>query len=102
MTIFCTLIQITLHRAQYRSNVVPHIIENPTSAAEVFYNPHQSTVARKFFRRQRRDLMKRNNLQPKPPRDVNSDATSVFSEPRPVKTKNTEQNMFGTNSKVSA
>ncbi|XP_030755587.1 adhesion G protein-coupled receptor A3 isoform X2 [Sitophilus oryzae] len=95
---------ITLHRAQYRSNVVPHIIENPTNAAEVFYNPHQSTVARKFFKRQRRDMMKRNNLQTKPPRDVNSDATSVFSEPRPLKSKtNAEQNMnmFGTNSKVN-
>ncbi|XP_019760183.2 adhesion G protein-coupled receptor A3 isoform X2 [Dendroctonus ponderosae] len=92
---------IVLHRAQYRANVVPHIIENPTSAAEVFYNPHQSTVARKFFRRQRRNMMKRNNLQPKPPRDVNSDATSVFSEPRLPKNKNTEQNMFGTNSKVN-
>ncbi|XP_076258665.1 remoulade isoform X2 [Rhynchophorus ferrugineus] len=93
---------ITLHRAQYRSNVVPHIIENPTNAAEAFYNPHQSTVARKFFRRQRRDMMKRNNLQTKPPRDVNSDATSVFSEPRPLKNKtNAEQNMFGTNSKVN-
>ncbi|XP_066141971.1 adhesion G protein-coupled receptor A3 isoform X1 [Euwallacea fornicatus] len=92
---------IALHRAHYRSNVVPHIIENPTNAAEVFYNPHQSTVARKFFRRQRRDMMKRNNLQTKPPRDVNSDATSVFSEPRPVKNKNAEQNMFGTNSKVN-
>ncbi|XP_050304221.1 adhesion G protein-coupled receptor A3 [Anthonomus grandis grandis] len=92
---------IALHRAQYRSNVVPHIIENPTSAAEVFYNPHQSTVARKFFRRQKRDMMKRNNLQTKPPRDVNSDATSVFSEPRLPKNKNAEQNMFGTNSKVN-
>ncbi|CAG9766682.1 unnamed protein product [Ceutorhynchus assimilis] len=92
---------IALHRAHYRSNLVPHIIENPTSAADVFYNPHQITVARKFFRRQRRDMMKRNNLQTKPPRDVNSDATSVFSEPRPVKRRNTEQNMFGTNSKVN-
>ncbi|KAL1516510.1 hypothetical protein ABEB36_000419 [Hypothenemus hampei] len=92
---------ITLHRAQYRPNVVPHIIENPTNAAEAFYNPHQSTVARKFFRKQRRDMMKRNNLQPKPPRDVNSDVTSVFSEHRPIKTRNMEQNIFGTNSKVN-
>lgn len=93
---------VALHRAQYRSHVVPHIIENPTSAAEVFYNPHQSTVARRFFRRQRKEMIKRNNLQTKPPRDVNSDATSVFSEPRPLKSKpNTEQNMFGTNSKVN-
>lgn len=40
---------IVLHRAQYRTNVIPNIIENPTNAAEVFYNPHQSIVARKFL-----------------------------------------------------
>lgn len=91
---------VILHRAQYRSNIIPNIIENPTNAAEVFYNPHQSTVARKFFKRQKRNMMKKNNLA-KPPRDINSDTASVFSEPK-LKIKNSnDQNMFGTNSKVN-
>ncbi|XP_057665871.1 adhesion G protein-coupled receptor A3 [Diorhabda carinulata] len=86
---------VVLHRAQYRTSIIPNIIENPTNA-ELFYNPHQSTVARKFFKRQKR----KNNL-PKPPRDVNSDTASVFSEPK-LKIKNhSEQNMFGTNTKVN-
>ncbi|CAG9815828.1 unnamed protein product [Phaedon cochleariae] len=91
---------VVLHRAQYRSNVIPNIIENPTNAAEVFYNPHQSTVARKFFKRQKRNMLKKTNLL-KPPRDVNSDTASVFSEPN-LKIKNmSENNIFGTNSKVN-
>ncbi|XP_073997137.1 adhesion G protein-coupled receptor A3-like isoform X2 [Rhodnius prolixus] len=42
---------VDLHRRQYHNNVV----NEPNS----FYNPHQSIVARKFFKKQRR---KRNNL----------------------------------------
>lgn len=91
---------VVLHRAQYRSNIIPNIIENPTNAAEVFYNPHQSTVARKFFKRQKRNMMKKTNLV-KPPRDINSDTASVFSEPSLRPKTNTEQNIFGTNSKVN-
>lgn len=90
---------VVLHRAQYRTSIIPNIIENPTNA-DVFYNPHQSTVARKFFKRQKRNMIKRNNLA-KPPRDINSDTASVFSEPQ-LKIKNhSDQNIFGTNSKVN-
>ncbi|CAG9835553.1 unnamed protein product [Diabrotica balteata] len=90
---------VVLHRAQYRNSIIPNIIENPTNA-DVFYNPHQSTVARKFFKRQRRNMMKKNNLA-KPPRDINSDTASVFSEPKLKIKNNSEQNIFGTNSKVN-
>ncbi|CAG9860489.1 unnamed protein product [Phyllotreta striolata] len=41
---------VVLHRAQY---LIPNIIENPTNP-EVFYNPYQSVVARKFFKRQKK------------------------------------------------
>lgn len=89
---------VVLHRQQYRNpHVVPNLIENPTSTAEMFYNPHQSTVARKFFRKQKRHLMKRNNLPPPVPRDVNSDTASVLS----CKNKNVDRSIFGTNSKVN-
>nr|XP_023017192.1 adhesion G protein-coupled receptor A3-like [Leptinotarsa decemlineata] len=91
---------VVLHRAQYRSNTIPNIIENPTNAAVVFYNPHQSTVARKFFKRQKRNMLKKNNLS-KPPRDINSDTASVFSEPRLKVRNSSNQNIFGTNSKVN-
>lgn len=46
---------VLLHRRQYHSN---NLI-NSGNEAEVFYNPHQSGVARKFFKKQRR---KQNNL----------------------------------------
>ncbi|CAH0552940.1 unnamed protein product [Brassicogethes aeneus] len=94
---------VVLHRAQYRSNLIPNIIENPTNAAEVFYNPHQSTVARKFFKRQKRHQLKKNNLQTTRPRDLNSDTASIFSEPKalPKQKNSNEQSMFGTNSKVN-
>ncbi|KAG5880584.1 hypothetical protein JTB14_002393 [Gonioctena quinquepunctata] len=91
---------VVLHRAQYRANAIPNIIENPTSAAVVFYNPHQSTVARKFFKRQKRNMLKKNNLA-KPPRDINSDTASMFSEPRLKVRNSSNQNIFGTNSKVN-
>lgn len=86
---------VVLHRQQYRNpHVVPNLIENPTSTAEMFYNPHQSTVARKFFRKQKRHLMKRNNLPPSVrPRDVNSDTASSC--------RNVDRSIFGTNSKVN-
>lgn len=86
---------VVLHRQQYRNpHVVPNLIENPTSTAEMFYNPHQSTVARKFFRKQKRHLMKRNNLLP---RDVNSDTASSCQH----KTNTVDRSIFGTNSKVN-
>ncbi|CAH1961224.1 unnamed protein product [Acanthoscelides obtectus] len=103
---------VVLHRQQYRTNVIPNIIENPTNAAQVFYNPHQSTVARKFFKRQKRNMLKKNNLTKPPlpqPRDLNSDSASVFSDhqhhhhhrPKVKNAADQPQNIFGTNSKVN-
>lgn len=90
---------VILHRQQYRApHVVPNLIENPTSTAEMFYNPHQITVARKFFRKQKRNLMKRNNLPPVAPRDINSDTASVMSV---QKKSNVDRSIFGNNSKVN-
>lgn len=90
---------IVLHRQQYRApHIVPNLIENPTSTAEMFYNPHQSTVARKFFKKQKRNLMKRNNLAAAAPRDINSDTASVVSC---RKRSNVDRSIFGNNSKVN-
>lgn len=91
---------VVLHRQQYRNpHVVPNLIENPTSTAEMFYNPHQSTVARKFFRKQKRHLMKRNNLPSTVRRDVNSDTASVMSSCQ--NKSNVDRSIFGNNSKVN-
>lgn len=89
---------VVLHRQQYRRpHVVPNLIENPTSTAEMFYNPHQSTVARKFFKKQKRNLVKRNNLAIAVPQEINSDTASVLSSPK----RNIDRSIFGTNSKVN-
>ncbi|KAI4457592.1 g-protein coupled receptor [Holotrichia oblita] len=91
---------VVLHRQQYRNPVVPNLIENPTNSAEMFYNPHQSTVARRFFRKQKQNLMKRNNLQTK--RAEFSDNTSIASIPKQVKDNSSiDQSIFGTNTKVN-
>lgn len=88
---------LVLHRQQY---IIPNIIENPTNSAEMFYNPHQSTVARKFFKRQKRSMMKHNNLQRRT--DLNSDNNSVASAPKQIKDNSRmNQNIFGNNSKVN-
>ncbi|XP_065170512.1 LOW QUALITY PROTEIN: adhesion G protein-coupled receptor A3 [Atheta coriaria] len=94
---------VVLHRQQYRNNgaLIPNLIENPTHSAEMFYNPHQSTVARKFFKKQKRHMMKRNNLtQRRPPLGLHSDASVISTY-----TKNPECNMdvamFANNSKVN-
>lgn len=94
---------VVLHRQQYRSHhTVPNLIENPTSTAEMFYNPHQSTVARKFFKKQKRHIMKRNNLAPIIPREVNSDNTSIISCSRPIRNGSSmDRSIFGNNSKVN-
>lgn len=87
-----------LHRQQY---VIPNLIENPTNCAEMFYNPHQSTVARKFFKRQKRHMMKKNNIARRQV-DLNSDNYSVVSDPKnPRDNSSLEQNIFGTNTKVN-
>ncbi|XP_017780514.1 PREDICTED: adhesion G protein-coupled receptor A3 [Nicrophorus vespilloides] len=94
---------VVLHRQQYRNTtVVPNLIENPTHSAEMFYNPHQSTVARKFFKKQKRNMMKRNNLAARRV-DLNSDNGSVLSCPKPKHKDNSsvDTNIYATNSKVN-
>lgn len=65
---------VVLHRQQYRSNnsVTTHP-ENDTRAAEIFYNPNQSNVARKFFKKQKQSL-KRNYLDIPNRRDCETDS----------------------------
>lgn len=86
---------LVLHRQQY---IIPNIIENRTNTVEMFYNPHQSTVARKFFKRQKHNTMKHNNV----PRYCESDNNSNVSTLKQCKgNTNLNQNIFGTNSKVN-
>lgn len=75
---------VVLHRQQYRSNNSVTTYIEPT-CVEMFYNPHQSGVARKFFRKQRRHT-KNNNLGPRKQGDggATSDAGSCISVPRPT------------------
>lgn len=94
---------VVLHRQQYRSdNSVTTYIE-PT-CVEMFYNPHQSGVARKFFRKQRRHT-KNNNLGPRKQGDggTMSDAGSCISVPRST-TKldsNIDQTILSSSAKVN-
>ncbi|XP_076480930.1 remoulade isoform X2 [Bombus vancouverensis nearcticus] len=94
---------VVLHRQQYRSdNSVTTYIE-PT-CVEMFYNPHQSGVARKFFRKQRRHT-KNNNLGPRKQGDggAMSDAGSCISVPRST-TKldsNIDQTILSSSAKVN-
>lgn len=54
---------VVLHRQQYRTNNTIPIYElSSMNGAEIFYNPHQIGVAKKFFRKQKRNMMKHNNL----------------------------------------
>lgn len=76
---------ITIHRQQYRSNNSVTTYNTDTSnpvCMEMFYNPHQSGVARKFFKRQRRYT--KNNLGSRKPGDggATSDGGSCVSIPR--------------------
>lgn len=85
---------LALHRQQY---IIPNIIENRTNTAEMFYNPHQSIVARKFFKRQKRNTIKHhNNVGHQRQHPTESDNNSTTS-----KQLNVDQNIFGTNSKVN-
>ncbi|XP_043512130.1 adhesion G protein-coupled receptor A3 isoform X2 [Frieseomelitta varia] len=94
---------VVLHRQQYRSdNSVTTYIE-PT-CVEMFYNPHQSGVARKFFRKQRRHT-KNSNLGPRKQGDggAMSDAGSCISVSRST-TKlesNIDQTILSSSAKVN-
>lgn len=71
---------VLLHRQQFLHNpVIGPSSDNP----EIFYNPNQINVARKFFKKQKR-LQKRNNfeLQRQREMDAKSDISSIVSFPR--------------------
>lgn len=97
---------ILLHRQQYRSNnsVTTHTEPSP-ACVEMFYNPHQSGVARKFFKKQRRHTAKKNNLGPRKQGDggATSDGGSCVSIPRPtVKIDNSlERSILSSSAKVN-
>lgn len=83
---------VVLHRQQYG---ITNIIENPTNSAQLFYNPYQSTVARRFFKRQRQYMMKHNNLGAKC--NMPSDSTSAASSKQIC----LDQSLIGSKSKVN-
>lgn len=97
---------IVLHRQQYRSNNSVTTYTEPSSACvEMFYNPHQSGVARKFFKKQRRHTAKKNNLGPRKQGDggATSDGGSCVSVPRPTAkiNNNLERSILSSSAKVN-
>ncbi|XP_011694284.1 PREDICTED: probable G-protein coupled receptor 125 [Wasmannia auropunctata] len=98
---------VVMHRHQYRSNNSVTTYTEPSSACvEMFYNPHQSGVARKFFKKQRRyATAKKNNLGPRKQGDggATSDGGSCVSIPRPtVKINNSlERSILSSSAKVN-
>ncbi|XP_066586020.1 adhesion G protein-coupled receptor A3 [Prorops nasuta] len=81
---------VVFHRQQHRSNnSVTTYAEPSSTCVEMFYNPHQSGVARKFFKKQRRHT-KNNNLGPRKQGDggATSDGGSCISVPRSGKLEN--------------
>lgn len=99
---------LMLHRQQYRSNnsVTTFNTESAPASVEMFYNPHQSGVARKFFKKQRRNMTKNSNLGPRKQGDggATSDNGSCVSIPRrAVKLDNNdiERSILGSSSKVN-
>ncbi|GBP90285.1 Adhesion G protein-coupled receptor A3 [Eumeta japonica] len=74
---------VVLHRQQYRSNnSMMTYPDNGNLGPEVFYNPNQMSVAKKFFKKQRQN-MKRNCLELPSRRDCDND--SRISLPLPTK-----------------
>ncbi|KAL7302319.1 hypothetical protein TKK_0004982 [Trichogramma kaykai] len=103
---------IMLHRQQYRSNnsVTTYNTESIPATVEMFYNPHQSGVARKFFKKQRRNMnknSKNSNLGPRKQGDggANSDngaCVGMHHRRVPHKLDNDiERNILGSSSKVN-
>ncbi|XP_017878291.1 adhesion G protein-coupled receptor A3 isoform X2 [Ceratina calcarata] len=94
---------VVLHRQQYRSDNSVTTYTEPT-CVEMFYNPHQSGVARKFFKKQRRHT-KNNNLGPRKQGDggAMSDAGSCTSIPRPIRKleSNIDQTILSSSAKVN-
>ncbi|XP_039304608.1 adhesion G protein-coupled receptor A3 isoform X2 [Solenopsis invicta] len=96
---------IVMHRHQYRSNNSVTTYTEPSSACvEMFYNPHQSGVARKFFKKQRRHATaKKNNLGPRKQGDggATSDGGSCISIPRPKINNSLERSILSSSAKVN-
>ncbi|XP_063993527.1 adhesion G protein-coupled receptor A3 [Diachasmimorpha longicaudata] len=98
---------VALHRQQYRSNnsVTTYTEGTQSACIEMFYNPRQSGVARKFFKKQKRHT-KHNNLGPRKQGDggATSDGDSCISLPRPAPRINKSQidkNVYGSSAKVN-
>lgn len=94
---------VVLHRQQYRSNNSVTTYTEP-ACVEMFYNPHQSGVARKFFKKQRK-YTKKNNLGPRKQGDggATSDGGSCISIPRPTAKINNslERSILSSSAKVN-
>ncbi|CAL7937400.1 unnamed protein product [Xylocopa violacea] len=94
---------VVLHRQQYRSDNSVTTYTEPT-CVEMFYNPHQSGVARKFFRKQRRHIENNNfGLRKQSDNGAISDAGSCISVPRSI-TKlesNIDQTILSSSAKVN-
>lgn len=88
---------VVLHRQQYRTNnfMLSNVVDNPNNTLQAFYNPYQSTVARKFFKRQRQSMLKRNNLRL---RRAGSDSASMASSRPACKI---DQSYFSPTAKVN-
>lgn len=73
---------VLLHRQQFLHNSVS---QSGSESADVFYNPNQINVARKFFKKQKR-LQKRNNFEIhhryRDNNDCMSEVSSIVSIPR--------------------
>lgn len=80
---------VQMHRQQFSSS----------DTAEVFYNPNQINVARKFFKKQKR-LQKRNNFELQRARELEStsDVSSLVSFPR---NQQQQLSIFSSGSKVN-
>lgn len=85
---------VLMHRQQFLHNPA---VEASSDNPEVFYNPNQINVARKFFKKQKR-LQKRNNFEVQRFRDLDctSEVSSVMSFPR-----RTHLSIFSSGSKVN-
>lgn len=91
---------VVLHRQQYRSNnSMMTYPDTGTVGPEIFYNPNQMNVAKKFFKKQRQN-MKRNCLELPTRRDYDND--SHFSLPLPTREAyNGVANIINSGSKVN-
>lgn len=83
---------VQMHRQQFSSS----------DTADVFYNPNQINVARKFFKKQKR-LQKRNNFELQRTRELEStsDVSSLVSFPRSAQQQQQQLSIFSSGSKVN-